>query len=965
MFFDILYNITIYPIEFIIETLFYLFNNVFQSSYAVSLFLISLSVNFLSLPLYNIAEAWQSKERAVQDKMKPMIDNIKAVYKGDQRYLLIRACQRINGYKTIYAFRGTLGLLIQIPFFIAAYNFIHNLSGLNFGNFLFIKDFSKPDALINIGNININLLPFLMTLFSLLAGFVYSKKLRIKESLPLYIVSLIFLVLLYNSPSGLLFYWTINCLFSLVKNIVIEYKLYNIFIKYKYKLLKVYNIFFISITVFIIVFLSLGRIERKGYLEFINSEKDNDINYSYKCNVLFYSKIFYNSDIFQFVGNVNKLDKYISSIEFYGMDTSRITADVVLKGTKDNIKEDIIIYYKLIPRNYIINIYVFLLLILIIINFGNIYKLISKNMDISNFYKKRNSLIIYSSLMISILSGLFIPSSLISNSPQEFSSPFILIINNLSMSLGLFLFYPLFIYFLFSDKIKNYLSLLFIFISFFVMINTFIMKGNYINITSDFTFSDVQLLKFSFIELFLTVILILILLIVVYLFLKKNVSLLVNILLIIIVTLVSISIFDMHKIIIEHNKLKIIKSYNKNDENADKKIFKLSKTGQNVFLFVLDRAISSYWLDALNMFPEYKKEFEGFIYYPNTVSPSGGTVHIGALYGGYDYPPYKLYVDSNNMNTNMMNETLLVMPLSLEKYDYKTVMLEPTYANFSWVPDLTIFEGYTNISVYNNDYIDKYALDKYLGKDKYVEDDKDYYNKAIRFSIFKMLPINLRYDFYRNKDWFLPSKAYIGFKMNSSRYPYIILNSAKYMVNIVKNGNYYNSFYNMTTHDFFHFYSDDYLPSDDPKSLNKDYLSIYKNEESVLIFNSNILALRSIIDFLKYLKENNIYDNTKIIIAADHGASVNTTVFSDKRIAVVNPLLMYKDFNSNEEFKVDTNVMTISDVPYLATKHIPNIKNVFNDNVITNDLKTNGYYIQGKIRKLTILSNISNFDNWE
>ena len=44
--------------------------------------------------------------------MKPMIDNIKAVYKGDQRYLLIRACQRINGYKTIYAFRGTLGLLI-------------------------------------------------------------------------------------------------------------------------------------------------------------------------------------------------------------------------------------------------------------------------------------------------------------------------------------------------------------------------------------------------------------------------------------------------------------------------------------------------------------------------------------------------------------------------------------------------------------------------------------------------------------------------------------------------------------------------------------------------------------------------------------------------------------------------------------------------------------------------------------
>ena len=89
MFSDILYNILIYPIEFIIEILFYLFNTVFQSSYGVSLFLLSLCINFLSLPLYNIAESWQAKERAIQDKMKPMIDNIKAVYKGDKDIYLL------------------------------------------------------------------------------------------------------------------------------------------------------------------------------------------------------------------------------------------------------------------------------------------------------------------------------------------------------------------------------------------------------------------------------------------------------------------------------------------------------------------------------------------------------------------------------------------------------------------------------------------------------------------------------------------------------------------------------------------------------------------------------------------------------------------------------------------------------------------------------------------------------------
>ena len=340
-FFNILYNATIYPIEFIIEIVFYLFNNVFKSGYASSLFFLSLVINFISLPLYNIAESWQEKERAIQNKMKPMIENIKAVYKGDQRYLLIRACQRINGYKTIYAFRGTLGLLIQIPFFLAAYNFIHNLSGLQLGSFLFIKDFSKPDAAINIGNISVNILPFVMTLFSLLSGLVYSKKLKFKESLPLYIVSLIFLILLYNSPSGLVFYWTLNCLFSFIKNIVIEYKLYKVFVVNKYKILKSYNVFFIILTIVFVSLLSLANFERKGYLsdfEFLN-EMDN---YKYIGTVKYYDKLFRNSDIFQLIGNESKFDDILEDVEFFGIST--IIVNFSIKEKIENIDRKQIIY---------------------------------------------------------------------------------------------------------------------------------------------------------------------------------------------------------------------------------------------------------------------------------------------------------------------------------------------------------------------------------------------------------------------------------------------------------------------------------------------------------------------------------------------------------------------------------------------------------------------------------------------
>ncbi|TXJ21581.1 hypothetical protein EPJ79_10810 [Brachyspira aalborgi] len=940
--FDILYNITIYPIEFIIEIVFYLFNNVFKSGYATSLFFLSLIINFISLPLYNIAESWQAKERAIQEKMKPMIDNIKAVYKGDQRYLLIRACQRINGYKTIYAFRGTLGLLIQIPFFLAAYNFIHNLSGLQLGSFLFIKDFSKPDGILNIGDISVNILPFIMTLFSLLAGLVYSKKLRFKESLPLYIVSLIFLVLLYNSPSGLVFYWTLNCLFSLIKNIFIEYKLYKVFVVNKYKILRGYNIFFIILTIIFILLLSLGNIERKAYLyDFSFEEVLQEKNMMYLFRLNFYSKIFRNSDIYGLKVDTNKLNNdSIIDIKFdyngspYG--------NIILKDYIENIGK-IEVYYKLFIKKYIINILIILFILFILFNS---YKYILKIFS-DSFLEKRNLLIISSCLVISVLSGLFISSSLIGNSPTEFKSPFDLIINDLSMSLGLFLFYPLFIYVLFSENIKNYLTLLLIFVASFVLVNTFIMKGNYININADFVFDNTDLLKASLKEILLTIILAVVLISIIILIIKKNKAIfLINIYSIVLLVLISISIFDISKIIKEHNKLS--DSQIESDKPSTTKIFNISKTGENVFVFVLDRAINSYWLDAFERFTNYKKDFDGFVFYPNNVSFSQSTISIGSLYGGYDYLPYEMSIDGGYNITKFHNEALLTIPLALEKYNYKSSVIDPPYENLLGDTYKKVFKDYTNISVYNSSSILNYSLNNYLNLDSNFNIEElaklEQKNKIIRFSIFRMLPINFRADFYRDKRWFLTSSSFI--RINSSIKYYSMLLSTPYFLNTKKSGNYCNVIYNIITHEPA-FFSSDFLPHLELNEVDNKDMIIFKDDNSVRHFYANIASINCMTNFISYLKENDIYDNTKIIIVSDHGAGVNTTS-TNKNINFINPynaLLMYKDFNSRGEIKIETNFMTIADTPYLATKHIPNIQNPFNNKLITNDYKNKGVYL--------------------
>jgi membrane protein insertase Oxa1/YidC/SpoIIIJ len=117
--------------------------------------------------------------------------------------MILSTYYKQNHYHPVYALRSTFGLFIQIPFFIAAYSYLSHLQTLQGASFFFITDLGKPDALFSIGSGYINVLPLLMTLINIVSGAVYTKGLGAKDKMQLYGMALVFLVLLYNSPSGL------------------------------------------------------------------------------------------------------------------------------------------------------------------------------------------------------------------------------------------------------------------------------------------------------------------------------------------------------------------------------------------------------------------------------------------------------------------------------------------------------------------------------------------------------------------------------------------------------------------------------------------------------------------------------------------------------------------------------------------------------------------------------------------
>lgn len=210
---ELLYALFIAPIEAILHLVLSV-SYTMTGHYGVSILILSLCVNVALLPLYHIAEKWQQAERDMQSRLRPKLQEFQEAFSGEERFMMVRTLYRQAGYHPIYAVRSSLGLLIQVPFFIAAYHFLSHYQPLQGVSAFRFEDLSKPDALLW----GINVMPFVMTFVNLFSAYVYAQRLSRSEIIQLWLISFLFLVLLYSSAVALLLYWTFNNLFSLVKN---------------------------------------------------------------------------------------------------------------------------------------------------------------------------------------------------------------------------------------------------------------------------------------------------------------------------------------------------------------------------------------------------------------------------------------------------------------------------------------------------------------------------------------------------------------------------------------------------------------------------------------------------------------------------------------------------------------------------------------------------------------------------
>lgn len=206
------FQIILWPFKFLISSIFDL-AHAYTGNYGLSLVIVSLCITAGTAPLYLLADIWKNKEKRIQEKMARDIQSIKRNFRGQKKFYYTRAARRLYGYKSWHAIRTSFGILLQIPFFFAAYEVLSEYSGFSGVPFLFVGDLSKPDGLLS----GVNALPFLMTAINVLSSMYFTGTKSLKANKDLYIMAIVFLFLLYDSPSALLVYWTCNNILSFFK----------------------------------------------------------------------------------------------------------------------------------------------------------------------------------------------------------------------------------------------------------------------------------------------------------------------------------------------------------------------------------------------------------------------------------------------------------------------------------------------------------------------------------------------------------------------------------------------------------------------------------------------------------------------------------------------------------------------------------------------------------------------------
>ncbi len=187
-------------------------------NWGVAIVLMTLLLKIVTLP-FTLAASRSAKRMA---KLQPLMKEVREKFK-DQPQKLNEATLKIFKENKVNPMGGCLPILITMPLFVAFFAMLQGTAELRFQPFLWSHDLSAPDTIARLFGLPINIMPLLMG-----ATMIYQMKLTPTpttdnaQAQMMKFMPIVFTLICYNFAAALALYSTVNGLFTIAQQIIVN-----------------------------------------------------------------------------------------------------------------------------------------------------------------------------------------------------------------------------------------------------------------------------------------------------------------------------------------------------------------------------------------------------------------------------------------------------------------------------------------------------------------------------------------------------------------------------------------------------------------------------------------------------------------------------------------------------------------------------------------------------------------------
>ncbi len=358
---------------------------------------------------------------------------------------------------------------------------------------------------------------------------------------------------------------------------------------------------------------------------------------------------------------------------------------------------------------------------------------------------------------------------------------------------------------------------------------------------------------------------------------------------------------------------------------------------QNVLVIMLDMFSGGTIPEILENNPDFSEGLDGFTWFADTLSVSDNTyASLPAIVGGDIFRPEAEGQGEETKLAERYAAAFQYFPEFFDSAEWSLAYVDPPYLN------LTALESDPDILIGRSTDFLQYRQSISSADSHDISISASEYSRIFAVvGLFKGSPFILKPKIYYGSSWLKTNSGNV--KVKHAVENLALLESLDELSTVTSDRKTFKYLGSMFTH----------LPwsVDENGQISKNTVQsipshIYYPDEDVLLVNpilpyyTDVKALNMLIEWFDWMRREEIYDKTRIVIVSDHGYSGVDSMLEDDFIVLRNSrgeilegtarthaLLLFKDFGENGPLRTSDLLMTNADTAALATDGLASLQN--------------------------------------